>query len=184
MNRSLRHLVFFSAGALALVTLGCSSTLRVGTVAPRPNINLAKHTQKLALRFGKNVANDYTLDRANGIGPTEVSDWRGSLTTGFRNAFADSYALGGESGDIVLEIQEAELGWAPAAVAGDGYVAAGRAQIRYKARLVNGTSVTPTSGTAESKQAVTSMADAPLAASSAIETMYEEVSEKLLAGKQ
>jgi hypothetical protein len=184
MNRSLRNFFLFSAGALALVTVGCSSTLRVGTMAPRPNINLAKHTQTLALRFGKNVANDYTLDRANGIGPTEVSDWKGSLTTGFRNAFAESYAMGGENGDMILEIQEAELGWAPAAVAGDGYVAAGRAQIRYKARLVKGASITPTSGTAESKQAVTSMADAPLAASSAIETMYEEVSQKLLAGKE
>lgn len=170
---------------LILACTACfKSTLRVPAVEARPNVNLAKHDERLSLRIGPKVQDAYTLPRDNGIGPTQVSEWKASLRTGFKNAFSDSFVIADmEDGSSVLEIQEAELEIVPAAVAANGYVAAGRAQIRFKAQLRRGGKSVPLSGMAESKKAVTRMDGAPSAAKSAIETMYEGIADQLFNAK-
>lgn len=154
--------------AVVCVT-GCSSVHRVGSVSAKPNINLKKSGQSLALKLGPSVQDAFTAPAESGNGPYEVTAWTTSLTTAFAVAFEQAFTMAHDA-DLTLEVQEAEL--KPAA--------GNKAQIRYKAQLVDktGKQVALTSGTAVSKATCGGNDCAP---ASAIETMYEELASVLFA---
>jgi hypothetical protein len=169
-------LLFVVATSFLLVLAGCS-TLHVGLLDPRPNVNLPKSQSTLSLRLGSRVEDVYTVPRENGVGPTEVNQWRASLAAAFKNAFGDSFSLAPSDGDLVLEVQEAEIAMVPAAVTSGAAVVSGRAQIRYKAQLLDksGKQLALTAGTVESKTTASSMSGASSIAKSAMESMFEDI---------
>lgn len=175
MSRTLSFSLFLFLCLLAAT--GCTTTLHVHRLDARPNVNLPHSKSSLSLKLGDRVQDTYTVPRENGVGPTEVKEWRVSLATAFKNTFSDSFPLQDSGGDYVLEIQEAELSMVPAAVAVGGGVVAGRAQLRYKAQLLDkeGKTLAMLAGTVESKTTTTSMSGASSIAKSAVESMFENI---------
>ena len=178
----MRWLLLAIALSTTALTTGCGG-LDVTLVEPRPNVNMVKQTGSLSIAFGAGVKDEFIVPDGNGLPSTEVDHWRASLRNGFINAYKDAFTLAPQNGDATIEIQEADLSWAPAAVAGTGTVMAITAQIRYKARLTKdgGKTVIPISGTVESKKAVTRANDASGGASNAIESLYEDMTNKFFA---
>jgi hypothetical protein len=176
-----RALLPFLCCLLLLGLSACMTTLHVGPLDPKPNVNLGKSQATLSLKLGDRVQDAYTVPRENGVGPTEVTQWRASLKAAFKNAFADSFTLADDGGDLVLEVQEAEVAMVPAAVTSGATVVSGRAQIRYKAQLLDksGKTLARAAATVESKTTASSMSGASSIAKSAMETMFEALVDQL-----
>jgi hypothetical protein len=176
-----RTLLALLSCLVLLAVSGCSTTLHVGSLNPHPNVNLPKAASSLSLRFGDRVQDAYTVPRENGVGPTEVQQWRSSLKTAFKNTFVDSFPISESDGDLVLELQEAEVSVVPAAVTAQAAVVSGSAQIRYKAQLLDksGKSIALTAGTVQSKNTTSEMGGASSIAQSAMESMFEAIVQRL-----
>jgi hypothetical protein len=156
-----------------LVLTGCLGEIEASTVQPRPNVVFAQPSSKsLVLRVQPGV-----LDTQHQEGlHSDVLGWRATLANGFKNGFAGYFkpAKPGAPVDLRLEIERADLVWASNGVTS-------RPQINYRARLVdgNGRTLGATTGTAIAKGAV-APGEVERCIGSSIETMYEELSEKLL----
>lgn len=159
---------------LSVVSLvGCSSSLRVGEFTAKPNINLKKSNQTLGLKIGDGVKDAWQAPGEGGAAALDVSAWTTSLTTAFAVAFEQAFTIKQGDSDLVLEVQEADVKLVPGS----------KAQVRYKAKLVDrgGKELALTSGSADSKTTCDSGGCVPAVVGSAVETMYEQIAEKLFA---
>jgi len=161
-------------GLLAL-TSGCFSSVAV--VQPHPNVVFAQSsTKSLLLRIQKSVPDQFGQAFSDTFAPP-VEGWHESLANGFRNGFAGYFAHtpANTAPDLRLELERAELQWARL---GQVWVSS----VIYRARLVDqdGRTLAVASGTAASKTTWTAGTPLEPCVASSVETMYEELSDKLL----
>jgi hypothetical protein len=125
------------------------------------------------------VPNDYVIPSNASVNEVPVHGWRTTLEYGFRNAFPAVTGSGRK-----LELYEAELSFAPAAV-GMGGTAAVVAQIRFKARSLDpsGKELGVLAGTVRAREANTSASEQGMTsnASKAVEALYETLAAELFA---
>ena len=163
---------------LCLYVAGC--TLTVTAAQPRPNIALAPRPEKLSLKLGPDVKDQYRVPPQQGLQAVNVAGWNSTLQTGFDSAFGSLFQGSGEG--LVLSIDRADLVVTPAAVGTYG-VAAVRAQVTYRAQLMSesGNVIAISAATAESKgtTASPSQADMTRLAGDAVESMYELIAKEL-----
>jgi hypothetical protein len=138
---------------------------------------VAPEKAPVALVLSPAVQDDYVIPSTGSIRDVPVKSWRTTLTSGFQSAFP---ATGGSGRR--LELLEASLSFAPAAVSMNG-TAAVVAQIRFKARLFDatGTEVGSLAGTAQAREANTSATEGGMTtnAAKAVEAMYEGLAVEL-----
>jgi hypothetical protein len=163
----------------------CAGTIAVKTGNPRPNINLGKSDQKMKLDLAEGVRDAFKQPGSNTMAPFEMTGWRGTLKNAFKNSFGNFYAVVDDGADVTLQVEEAELSFVPAAVEQGGNTVAIRAQVRYRANVVDATGavVKRLAGTVESKQAVSDRDAVGRAADSAVETMFETIANEAFTGK-
>lgn len=164
----------------AAVALSACSPLAVGPASPRPNVMTASGKGPSELVLGPGVSDEFIIPGGGGIDEVPVRAWRGTLTTGFANAFRASTARGIRK----LELVEAQLSFSPLAVDARHHVASVVATIRYKSRLVDGAgNETLLAGTVHAREPDPSPTEAGMTdnASKAVEALFEELNEKLLA---
>lgn len=160
--------------AIALLDIGC--VLNVGPSSPRPNVLMHASDAPAGLVLAQGVQETYVIPRTGSINQINVSGWRTTLEAGFHNAFPTETAQNGRQ----LEILQAELGFSPRAV-GPGGTAAISANVRFKARLLGpsheelGIFV----GTAQAREAITSVSGTTDNASKAVEAMYELIANEI-----
>jgi len=167
---------------MLLFTLGACfhlphPNLRVDPAAPRPNVDLPAAEAPSKLQIDDSIVDQFVIPKSDSVNAVPVSGWRSTLTRGFESGFK-----GGSSG-LVLQIREAELTFAPAALVG-GVTAAARARIRYKASLLDpsGKELVRLSGDADAHDAVTQPQPPALTANAAqaVEAMYEKIAAELV----
>jgi hypothetical protein len=173
MHRSSWSLAAVSLTALLFAT-GC--TLSVAAGNPRPNLDLPESQTALALELDPAVRDAFQIPGRSGMNETHVEAWRTTLERGFSNGFRSSFKTDGGK-DLVLQVVEAELEFAPTAVTAKGGPVAVEAQIRYKARLVDaqGNVVRRSTGTVASKRSTSKAAEITSISESAVESMYEKI---------
>jgi hypothetical protein len=149
---------------------------------PRPNVDLPPSKQSLRLDFGPEVLDAFKAPSRGGVRETEVTEWRTTLARGFQGAFDASAPLvwGGGPADRVLQIVEASLELAPAAVSVYGVVAV-TAHVRYKARLLDaqGNVLRRSTRTVSSKRATTDPHGTTTVAADAVASMFEAMAQDL-----
>ena len=125
------------------------------------------------LVLGADVKDEFIIPETGSVDEVTVRGWRGTLESGFRNA----YPVAGASGRK-LELLTAELSFAPAVLSLRGTLAV-LAQIRFKARLLDksGTELGALAGLVEAREVntvstVTSLTDN---AAKAVEALYEKL---------
>jgi hypothetical protein len=166
-----------------LLLAACSLTLvacwhlAVGPSSPRPNVVIAQGKAPSALVLAPAIADDFVIAKTGSVNEVPVRGWRHTLESGFKSAFPTP-------GDgRKLELMEAELSFAPAAV-GMGGTAAVWAQIRFKARAVDasGNELGVLAGTVKAKEANVSATEAGMTenASKAVESLFEVLTAELL----
>ena len=160
----------------ALLTSGCF-TQQLSVIAPKPNIVFTHNSGKsLLLRIQPTVPDRFTTHISEAFEPS-VDGWRQTLANGFRSGFAGYFAPTPPKGpsDLRLEIERADLEWS---FIGHLLVA----HVVYRARLVDrdGHSIASAAGTAAAKSTWTPGAPMEPSVASSVETMYEELSDKLL----
>jgi len=170
------------------------NVVQVGALDPRPNVapqvagapaggdkavaaSFAPAHPALSLSLDAEIPDQFVVRRRNRIPDTNVQSWRASLTSGFRNAFGPE-----QPGGRAIVIDRAELSWAPAAVDNHGSILAMNAQLTYRASLVDGAgrNVGGVAGTVESKSPASNFDGIEPSVTSAIESMYEDISVRLL----
>jgi hypothetical protein len=161
-------------GLLVLAT-GCYGS--VAAVQPHPNVVFAQNsTKSLLLRIQKSVPDQFGQSPSDNFQPA-IDSWHESLANGFRNGFAGYFAPtpANSAPDLRLELERADLQWA---AVGQFWAA----QVIYRARLVDheGHTIAVASGTAASKMTFGGGNSLGPCVSSSVETMYEELSDKLL----
>lgn len=180
----MKNLPLLVAAWLSLCLLGgCSNTVSVIKGSPRPNINMAGSQQTLALQLGPAVQDSWTQPGTNTMAGFKVVDWKATLGQGFKAGFSSSFPVVEGPAELALVLEEAELTFVPAAVAADGNTAAVRAQVRYKANLVDaaGAVLKRTAGTVESKRSTSARGESTAVAASAVESMFEALAKELWA---
>jgi hypothetical protein len=169
---------------IALLVASCLSlsacwNLAVGPASPRPNVMLAQDKTPSVLALMPTIRNDYVIPGTGSVDAVPVRGWQSTLAAGFRNAFPTLTNSGRK-----LELYEAELSFAPAAV-GMGGTAAVVAQIRYKARATDsaGKELGVLAGTVKAREANVSATEAGMTdnASKAVEALYETLATELFA---
>ncbi|HEX7604662.1 MAG TPA: hypothetical protein VF316_23750 [Polyangiaceae bacterium] len=162
---------------LAALVAGCVP-LTVGPSSPRPNVMVAADKTASKQVLGPLVQSEFVVPGNGSVDEVTVTGWRQTLDTGFRNAWPTSRPNG-----RTLEILDTELSFAPAAVTVRGGAVAVRAQIRYKARLLDGTGqeIGVAAGTVEAREATGSVNGMTDNAAKAVESLYEKLSTDLLA---
>jgi hypothetical protein len=163
--------------ACAVGLAGCWH-LAVGPAAPRPNVMLAQDKTPAALVLDPGIPDVFVIPGTGSVNKVPVRGWRGTLEAGYRSAFP-----AGSTGRT-LELIEAELTFAPAAV-GFGGTAAVRATIRFKARVqdASGKEIGVLAGNVAAREANVSASEAGMTdnASKAVEALYEALATELLA---
>jgi len=154
--------------AFALALSGCG--FDVQAVSPQPNLSLPAKHPGFALQL-KGIPDTYEVPAESGVMGGTVHGWQASLQAGFHNAFPAEP----RDHQLVLILEHATFSVVPAAVNGAGGVVSGRGQIQFRGRWMSGSEDIPFSGTAESKTTTTNRGEASLLASSAIESMYEQI---------
>jgi hypothetical protein len=165
-----------SALAVALFVSGCAN-LAVGPSSPHPNVILAAAKTPGTLVLGPQVSDNFTVAGTASVNEVPVSGWRKTIDAGFHNAFPSAAANGRK-----LELMQADLSFAPAAI-GPGGTAAVVATIRFKARVIDATGERGVlAGTVHAREANTSASEAGMTdnASKAIEALYEVLVAELL----
>lgn len=153
--------------------------LRVDPASPRPNVDLPAAAAPSKLQLDDSIVDQFVIPKSDSVNAVPVSGWRSTLTHGFESGFK-----GGTSG-LVLQIREADLTFAPAALIG-GVTAAARARIRYKASLLDpsGKEIARLSGDADAHDVATRPQPSALTANAAqaVEAMYEAIAAALVEG--
>ncbi len=179
-------LVLAALGAIVYQgAMGCGVAVEIAN--PRPNIDLKESHQVLNLRLSSKIPNDFDMPTINLMYTPHVSGWRSSLKRGFRNGFGEYFDLSPDARpDLVLEITEAlpeivmtqnATGYTAGGVYHSTGQAAGNAQIRYRARLLDaqGRVLKKSFGTVPSKRTFTNIFEGTAVVESAVETLYEAV---------
>lgn len=161
----------------AVILTGCWN-LAVGPASPRPNVVVAQEKAPGALVLGPVIHDEFVVPHTASVNEVPVKGWRGTLERGFQSGFGSLH------GTRKLEILEAELTFAPAAV-GPGGTGAVVALIRFKARVsdASGKELGVLAGTARAREANTSASEEGMtdSASKAVEALYEMLTAELLA---
>ena len=170
--------------ALALSSGACfvpsmpAGHMAVGPATPHPNVVVAPEKAPGTLVLGPSVDNDFVIPATGSVREVPVHGWRATLEAAFHSAFS------APSSDRKLEILEARLSFAPAAVS-RGATAAVTATIAFKARVLDGHDVELgiVAGTAQAKEANVSVTEAAMtdSAAKAVESLYEALTAELLA---
>jgi len=166
---------------LCAALAGCA--MNVQTVNPRPNVNIDKSAQTIALTLGTQVQNEFQLVNPIPIQKAAIHGWQQTLTNGFNNGFGDSYKVTDKlaSADLVLTIKKADPEFALTAYTtlrnGSMANAAFEARITYAADLAtrDGKVVGRSAGTVRSKKTAMSSDEMPKSLESAVESMYEAI---------
>ncbi len=167
---------------LAVAISGCA--LQVVRGNPRPNINLPASQSTLALDLQQAVKDQISIpDPIFGLDSAEVTAWRSTLETGFKNGFSSAFKpTDRASPELTLQIVDASIECAPTAVNQYGKTKAAALHIRYKANLVKGGEVVGrAAGTAESRRSFTDSDEFSPTLDSAVEAMFEGVAGQLFA---
>ncbi len=167
--------IFASILPLALLVAACGH-LAVEPSSPHPNVMLPANKVPGTLVLAPEITENFTIAGNASVNEVPVRGWRSTLTAGFRNAFPS-----GAEGGPKLELIEANLSFAPAAV-GSGGTAAVVATIRFKARVIDRTGERALAGTVRAREANTSASEAGMTdnASKAVEALYEALAGGLL----
>lgn len=165
-------------GCAALLALVACARPEVLAGNPRPNIDLPRSTRTLRLQLQPAVQDVFVADLAGNKIP--VSGWRSTLESGFRNAFSDAFQVA-EKADLTIEVAEAELSFNGTSFDRMGRPISAEAQVRYKARLLDGSGAVlrRAAATVASKKSASSPQEATPVASGAVETMYEQLAREL-----
>jgi hypothetical protein len=180
---------------------GCASALTAAVGNPRPNVALFSQSGKsMRLAITESVVDELALwdppgnldsdtyaipghdPHASSEPDYKVSGWRTTLKNGFENGLRDYFKLVPISSpaDFTLEVMRAELQFLRRPRHGISVV------LTYKARLVSGAGTTlgVAAGTVASKPSMLPVdaydGDLTPVVTSAAESMYEELTEKLL----
>jgi hypothetical protein len=161
--------------ALASVALSaCTITTTAGN--PHPNVALlARPATSLALVISDSVRDESYRESSD----VRVTQLRTTLRNGFTNGFHDYFALAraGEPASFTLQLERADIDFP---VMGRGM----NVTVTYRARLLNaaGATVEVAAGTAINKKSSGFTDDGGFndALTGAVESMYEELTEKLL----
>lgn len=163
---------------LLAVALSSGCYFHGGTVysaTPHPRLNLPHHDQKIALRLSPKIPSDFEPRD-----DVQIYDFRNTLIRGFREGFGAAFALGDDHPDLVVEIDMLDL-WFETVATENNHDVHGTyydAHIRFRVRLhdKNGDVVATYAGEARSKG---SEVGAEAITISAIESMYEQIGDKL-----
>ena len=173
------------SGQLALaagLTMFLSScAFHVAATNPRPNFALPRSQGSIKLVFAYGVEDKFSLPTQNNIMGGDVEGWRATLENGFKNGFADSFRVVGssESADYTLTLNDALPELVPTAVAANGAVVGGTAQLRYKASLVGQSGERRSAGTVAAKKTTTRRDEIGNVMASSVETMYEQIAKEM-----
>jgi hypothetical protein len=128
--------------------------------------------------LGSAIQDNFVIPGTASVGQVPVRSWRQTLELGYRSAFP---VVGGSGRRI--EIIEAALSFAPAAVSKQG-TAAVVASIRFKARMLDasGGELAALAGTVEAREANVSPSEQGMTdnAMKAVEALYEKLASDLL----
>jgi len=179
----MKKLVFISLSLLMLTNLGLCQSLKVTTVNPRPNVNIDRSNQTIALSFGTQILDEFRIDSGKGLKKTDVVGWFQTLKNGFKNALSDSYKVIDDkaTADIILTITRAEplLNFGSFTKQISERISSGTVitQINYAANLEYKDSNLNqrTSGTAVSKKGILRPKEANKVFQDAVESMYEAI---------
>lgn len=97
---------------IAVLLASACGPLNVSAIEPRPNVALMQKSDRtLELSVAAAIKDAFSLPPHNGIPvDTNVQSWRGTLNSGFRNAFGGYYELAGPGlSDLRLELERADL---------------------------------------------------------------------------
>lgn len=161
-------------GALVLVS-GCPMAVTVGN--PQPDIELK--AQRTTLRLDASGVQDAFSTPANSQVAASVSHFQQTLQNGFHNGFGDAFQLVNDPpAELTVKLVNVSLTYALATDSPDGFVA----HISYDARLIDGhgKELRVSRHAVTSMEATQSRHDATLAATKAVETMYELAARDLL----
>ncbi len=172
------------AAAFALLTTGCffdASGGVAGGTNPRPVLHLPHHDQRISLLLSTNLASDF-LAKDDFV----VHDFTNTVVRGFVAGFGDAYVVDDHDAERYLELTGIEVWFAPVNyehVSGKyyaGHYTYYEVHIRYHARLLDGDrqELARYAGEAKSK-AVGYNSDGSQLLKSAIESMYEQIGDKL-----
>ena len=148
---------------------------------PRPNVPVVTQGKPaLSLRIAGEVRDTFEVQGKNGIMGSQVLNWHTSLKNGFRAGFRDIFQVD-QPGGYTIELTRVEPEVVTAADSAQVGVVAVRVQITYRAALIdaNGQVVKVAAETVSSKSAITMRPDVPAGYASAIESMFEDMGQKL-----
>ena len=135
------------------------------------------------LHFDVAVHDSYAakvLDAAGSpVSTIDVSDWRETLTNGFKAGFGSAFAIvdEGQPADLLFDLTMAELQFVQVAPAKDGQEASYVAEVRCTARVVdkNGQTIAKAGGRPRSHEGA-ALSAANTSAQAGVEAMYEALS--------
>lgn len=159
-----------------------SCAFRVAATNPRPNIALPKTQSSIKLVLGNGVEDKFKIPTQNQIVGGDVEGWHTTLQNAFKNGFADSFRVANadEVPDYTLTISEASPELVPTAVAANGAVVGGTAQLRFKALLSGKSGEKIAAGTVQAKKTTTSREEIGNVMASSVETMYEQIAKEMV----
>jgi hypothetical protein len=160
---------------VAVLALLPACALGVGELKPTPNVLLVHSSQRLALRIAPEVNEAFSIDPTTvdttigGPQSVDVSQWRETLTNGFRSSIGNAFAPASNQADITLVLIEAT----PTVVVQNHALSA---QVRFRAELLDAKQqiVKTWAGTTSSRNPGY-IDDAVSPMRSAVEAMYEEI---------
>jgi hypothetical protein len=163
--------------------------VRVDALNPRPRVDLDSSKRTLSLKIDSSIPDAFTVPQNQGVTAVPVSQWHQSLTNGFDNGPGKFFQRANKKDDVTdyqLSLVDVTLDYVPTAVFTRGVNTLGAAsvvaRIRYIARLTNraGVVVARTQGEVFSQSQWTGPGGSSMTSTEAIESMYAEISRKLL----
>jgi len=160
---------------VVLATIVACTPVFVNEATPRPNIDLTRSKDTLALAIHEEVQDSFELPEQNRINRVVVKSWRVTLANGFQNGFSESYTIVSTGADRTIEIRRADLLIIPEKTF--VVTSKARSQITYQARLLDkkGNILARSAGTIEAKRVASDAGYASENAADAVETMYERI---------
>ena len=149
---------------------------------PMPNISIEESNKSIALILNDRIEDIYSIPENGGIRQVDVVGWRKSLRAGFENAFGDYYKVqeNVSDADLVLTLKRVKLEFSPTSTTG-ATVSSIETHITFNSQLKSndGNTVGRLAKTATSKGSITKSTQATDNVESAVESMYELISEDM-----
>lgn len=174
-GRKMKKLSLLMVGVLLL--FGCG-TLQVMQMDPKPNVNISKASQTIALSINKDIEDNYLIPPGDIAASIQVQQWHESLKKGFINCFGDSYKIVEDKAkaDLILTLKRADISFDLIAINPDSTNSAlVTAQIAFTVQLTDskGNIIGRTAKTAKAKRSTYLRDEFTNVARSAVESMYE-----------